>query len=229
MENNSNIKHEENNENFEDSEEVKENVSKEKNFDSKEKATFETPKNAEEKNIEYSSKIENNQLKETNIKDDYKNEVSKTNLQEFSGENNKMIIPERAKNLKIIQEEKNNEKSGKKYYFFTIFIIGFVILILSIIIGKIIIFNLKKDKYIILDDEESETFIEGDIDNATNKNYKAIISIDFGSSYSGFAIAYGENSIESKIENIQPTTIVILKNSLQGYRYGNEAENFMNE
>ena len=229
MENNSNIKHEENNENFEDSEEVKENVSKEKNFDSKEKATFETPKNAEEKNIEYSSKIENNQLKETNIKDDYKNEVSKTNLQEFSGENNKMIIPERAKNLKIIQEEKNNEKSGKKYYFFTIFIIGFVILILSIIIGKIIIFNLRKDKYVILDDEESETFIEGDIDNAANKNYKAIISIDFGSSYSGFAIAYGENSIESKIENIQPTTIVILKNSLQGYRYGNEAENFMNE
>jgi len=229
MENNSNIKHEENNENFEDSEEVKENVSKEKNFDSKEKATFETPKNAEEKNIEYSSKIENNQLKETNIKDDYKNEVSKTNLQEFSGENNKMIIPERAKNLKIIQEEKNNEKSGKKYYFFTIFIIGFVILILSIIIGKIIIFNLRKDKYVILDDEESETFIEGDIDNAANKNYKAIISIDFGSSYSGFAIAYGENSIESKIENIQPTIIVILKNSLQGYRYGNEAENFMNE
>ena len=93
----------------------------------------------------------------------------------------------------------------------------------------IIIFNLRKDKYIILDDEESETFIEGDIDNAGNKNYKAIISIDFGSSYSGFAIAYGENSIESKIENIQPTTIVILKNSLQGYRYGNEAENFMNE
>ena len=229
MENNSNIKQEENNESFNDFEEIKENASKEDKFDSKGKPTFETPKNAEEKNIESSSKIENNQSKEKNIENDFKNEVSKANSQEFRDENDKRILPEKKENLKIIQEEKNNVKSGQKYYFFITSIIGFVILILSIIIGMIIIFNLRKDKYIILDDEESETFIEGDIDNAGNKNYKAIISIDFGSSYSGFAIAYGENSIESKMENIQPTTIVILKNSLQGYRYGNEAENFMNE
>ena len=61
MENNSNIKQEENNESFNDFEEIKENASKEDKFDSKGKPTFETPKNTEEKNIESSSKIENNQ------------------------------------------------------------------------------------------------------------------------------------------------------------------------
>ena len=81
----------------------------------------------------------------------------------------------------------------------------------------------------ILDDNDSELFIEEDIDYISNKNYKAIISIDFGSSFSGFAIAFGENTIESKLENIQPTTIVITKNNLKGYRFGYDAENFMNE
>ena len=72
-------------------------------------------------------------------------------------------------------------------------------------------------------------FIEDNNEEILNKKYKAIISIDFGSSFSGFSIAYGENAIESKLENIQPTTIVIVKNNLTGYRYGYDAENFMNE
>ena len=41
-------------------------------------------------------------------------------------------------------------------------------------------------------------FIEDNNEEILNKKYKAIISIDFGSSFSGFSIAYGENTIKSK-------------------------------
>ena len=131
---------------------------------------------------------------------------------------------------KIDKEQINKDNKvhiiNKKY---NLFIIGIIVLIISIITSILIMKKLNKAKYIILDDEENEIFIEGDIDEIENKRYKAIISIDFGSSYSGFAIAFGENSIEAKLENIQPTTIVILKKNKEGYKYGNEAENFMNE
>ena len=100
---------------------------------------------------------------------------------------------------------------------------------MSFIIGLFIFWNLNKNTFIILDDEERELFIEDNTEEISNEVYKTIISIDFGSSYSGFAIGYAENSIESKIENIQPTTIVIKRDNLEGYKYGNEAENFMNE
>ena len=43
-------------------------------------------------------------------------------------------------------------------------------------------------------------FIEDNNEEILNKKYKAIISIDFGSSFSGFSIAYGENK---KIFNLQ--------------------------
>ena len=227
MENNSNIK-EENNENLNDYEENKECVTKANNSNSNGKMAFETSKDSEEKNIESLPRIKSNQSKDN--EDNEQNEVSKDNSQKINDENNN-IMPERAENSRNIQGENNNE-NVLKYNISIVNIIGFIVLVISIIIGLIIIKYLRKDNNntkIILDDGESETFIEGEDLDVTNKKYEVIISIDFGSSYSGFAIAFGENSIESKIENIQPTTIVILKNSLQGYRYGNDAENFMKE
>ena len=127
-------------------------------------------------------------------------------------------------------EQKNNQNLNNQtsYKFSYIYIFGFFVLIASIIIAYSS-FIYKKEKYIILDDEDGEVFIEDNTNELNEKKSKAIISIDFGSSYSGFAIAFAENSIESKVENIQPSTIVIQKNNLKGYRYGNDAENFMNE
>ena len=233
MENNSNIQEQENiekMENIKNSEESKENFNSVNNYDSKGKTMTETPKDSEEKKIESLRENKNNQQSQENCD---KNEKSKDNSQNNNeGDNNSM--PEKSENPRVIQKEKNDENNNKenndkKYYFFFIFLFGIIIFLISIIIGYIIINNLNKNEYIILDDEESETFEEDNFEEVGNKKYKAIISIDFGSSYSGFAIAFGENTIESKLENIQPTTIVILKNNLKGYKYGNDAENFMNE
>ena len=66
------------------------------------------------------------------------------------------------------------------------------------IINIYISFKPKKKDIKILDDEENEIFIEDNNEEILNKKYKAIISIDFGSSFSGFSIAYGENTIKSK-------------------------------
>ena len=62
-----------------------------------------------------------------------------------------------------------------------------------------------------------------------NKSYKAIISIDFGSSYSGYSVGFSEKVIEAKSELIQPTTIIIKKDNLKGYKYGNVAEKEMDQ
>jgi len=56
---------------------------------------------------------------------------------------------------------------------------------------------------------------------------KPIIGIDFGSSYSGFSFGIDTKTIETKYENIEPTILVIEKKTRKGYKYGNEADNFM--
>ena len=164
------------------------------------------------------------------------NKASRENviLSQNSGEYNKnkeLVDKESSKESKkkLNQNEKvENGKNIKNYKY--LYIIGFIILIIACGIPLIyILFKPKKKDIKILDDEENEIFIEDNNEEILNKKYKAIISIDFGSSFSGFSIAYGENAIESKLENIQPTTIVIVKNNLTGYRYGYDAENFMNE
>ena len=236
MKDNSCIKEQEiknENENL-NSEESKENVSLVKNFESKGKVITKTPMNPEkQKNVlpnkDNKEQSGNNMINSCKIEkyEDY----SQNNIDD---NNNNFITPERLDNPENIQNKNNNENNNnerrKKYNKCIIYIFGFIILIIAIIIGAIYINNLNKEEFIILDDEESETFEEDDdILEINNKKYEAIISIDFGSSYSGFAIAYRENAIESKIENIQPTTIIILKNNLKGYRYGKDAENFMNE
>ena len=206
----------------------RENISKkETNHESKEKS--ETSK----ENINSISKADTQEVKETetpiknlidstsnniNIESGRNEEVSRSDQSQINNnENNPQIEQNIGQNL--------NDKAKYKLLYF---ISGFIILIASIIVAYLFV-PLKKEKYIILDDEDEEVFIENNISELKNVKFKAIISIDFGSSYSGFAISFGENSIESKVENIQPSTIVIQRNNLKGYRYGYDAENFMNE
>ena len=177
----------------------------------KEDSMNETPKEPERKNI-------NNDSRENVILSQNHRELNK----------NKESINEEFQK-KPNQNEKVGDTSSTKNYK-CLYIIGFIILIIACCIPLIyILFKPKKKDIKILDDVENEIFIEDNNEEILNKKYKAIISIDFGSSFSGFSIAYGENAIESKLENIQPTTIVIVKNNLTGYRYGYDAENFMNE
>ena len=214
-------------------ENIQENQKRDSSFensDIKEKSKTEIPKNdTEEEKIKNESSKNITESKEN--KDKIKNEQSNRNNEK---PNDSAPLPEKNEVENIAQNNEQNNLHGeqniKRYRICNIYTFGILIAIFSIIIALIII-RIKNNKKnpMILDDNDSELFIEEDIDYISNKNYKAIISIDFGSSFSGFAIAFGENSIESKSENIQPTTIVITKNNLKGYRFGYDAENFMNE
>ena len=214
-------------------ENIQENQKRDSSFensDIKEKSKTEIPKNDTEE-----GKIKNesskNIIESKENKDKIKNEQSNRNNEK---PNDSAPLPEKNEVENIAQNNEQNNLHGeqniKRYRICNIYTFGILIAIFSIIIALIII-RIKNNKKnpMILDDNDSELFIEEDIDYISNKNYKAIISIDFGSSFSGFAIAFGENTIESKLENIQPTTIVITKNNLKGYRFGYDAENFMNE
>ena len=203
------IKEETNNKNTEKPETIQENINSISNADTQEVKPAATPI----KNLIDSSTDNINILPN-------KNEITSQNTQ--SQINNNENNP---------QSEQNNEQNTNnqtKYKIVNIYIFGIIVFIASIIFADLFFID-KKEKYIVLDDEEGEVFIEDNTNNLDEIKSKAIISIDFGSSYSGFAIAFAENSIESKVENIQPSTIVIQKDNLKGYRYGNDAENFMNE
>ena len=180
--------------------------------------------NIEEINSESSSKedcMRNQEIKQTcndneNNQSDYENSQNNVNKGMEIRETPRIIKREeeiREGHQEENKEENQNikiEENNKRYKFINIYsIFGIILPIIAIIIGFIFINSISKEQYIILDDEENETFEENSIGEDQNKKYKAIISIDFGSSYSGFAIAFEENTIESKLENIQPTTIVI--------------------
>jgi len=76
--------------------------------------------------------------------------------------------------------------------------------------------------------DEFEVFAEKDSEMEDKKELKKpIIGIDFGSSYSGFSFGIDKETIETKYENIEPTILVIEKETRKGYKYGNEADNFM--
>ena len=202
-------------------------IKKETNHESKQKPEI------SQENINSISKTDTQEVKETetpiknlidstsnniSIESGFNEEVSRSAQSQINNnENNPQIEQNIGQNL--------NDKAKYKLLYF---ISGFIILIASIIVAYLFV-PFKKEKYIILDDEDEEVFIENNISELKNVKFKAIISLDFGSSYSGFAISFGENSIESKVENIQPSTIVIQRNNLKGYRYGYDAENFMNE
>ena len=246
MENNINYNNKEEkshlNSNFKESQEK--NNSLNESEKTEDKIVSKIKNNIEENNPEPSSKedcMKNQEIKQTcndneNNQSNYENSQNNVNKGMEIRETPR-IIKREEENREGHQEENKEEnqnikieENNKRYKFINIYsIFGIILLIIAIIIGFIFINSISKEQYIILDDEENETFEENSIGEDQNKKYKAIISIDFGSSYSGFAIAFEENTIESKLENIQPTTIVILKNSLKGYRYGDTAETFMNE
>ena len=206
----------------------RENISKkETNHESKQKPEI------SQENINSISKADTQEVKETetpikNLIDSTSNNISiESGLNEEVSRSAQSQINNNENNPQIEQNIGQNLNDKAKYKLLY-FISGFIILIASIIVAYLFV-PFKKEKYIILDDEDEEVFIENNISELKNVKFKAIISIDFGSSYSGFAISFGENSIESKVENIQPSTIVIQRNNLKGYRYGYDAENFMNE
>ena len=214
-------------------ENIQENQKRDSSFensDIKEKSKTETQQNDVNEGKIKNMPCENITESKEN-KDKIKNEKSNRNNEI---PNDSAPLPEKNEVENIAQNNEQNNLHGeqniKRYRICNIYTFGILIAIFSIIIALIII-RIKNNKKnpMILDDNDSELFIEEDIDYISNKNYKAIISIDFGSSFSGFAIAFEENTIESKLENIQPTTIVITKNNLKGYRFGYDAENFMNE
>ena len=202
-------------------------IKKETNHESKQKPEI------SQENINSISKADTQEVKETetplkNLIDSTSNNISiESGLNEEVSRSAQSQINNNENNLQIEQNIGQNLNDKAKYKLLY-FISGFIILIASIIVAYLFV-PFKKEKYIILDDEDEEVFIENNISELKNVKFKAIISIDFGSSYSGFAISFGENSIESKVENIQPSTIVIQRNNLKGYRYGYDAENFMNE
>ena len=76
-------------------------------------------------------------------------------------------------------------------------------------------------------DIEFEVFVEKNEKREKKELNKPIIGIDFGSSYSGFSFGIDTETIETKYENIEPTILVIEKETKKGYKYGNEADSFM--
>ena len=194
----------------------------------------EMPETIKENNINSLSKADTQEVKQTetpikNLKDSTSNNINnESSRNEEVAQNVQSQTNYNENNLQSKQNNEQNMNNQTRYKSLYIYIFGFIVLISSIIAAYLFVIS-KKEKYIILDDEGGEVFIEDTTNELNAIKSKAIISIDFGSSYSGFAIAFAENSIESKVENIQPSTIVIQRDNLKGYRYGNDAENFMNE
>ena len=194
----------------------------------------EKPETIKENNINSLCKADTQEVKQTetpikNLIDSTSNNINnESSRNEEVAQNVQSQTNYNENNPQSKQNNEQNMNNQTRYKSLYIYIFGFIVLISSIIAAYLFVIS-KKEKYIILDDEGGEVFIEDTTNELNAIKSKAIISIDFGSSYSGFAIAFAENSIESKVENIQPSTIVIQKNSLKGYRYGYDAENFMNE
>ena len=163
----------------------------EKNF----RTIQEAPKDIDEN---FETSLENNLIK-------YQESIKKDSNQN-----------EQIKNTKRSNQEKI-EKEGYNYLSIFIVIICLFIAIFYLILSRNKNKNPKKNVPIILDDGESEYFLEDIVEKISKETYEVIISIDFGSSYSGFAVGYSKNTIEAKPENIQPTTIIIKRDNLKGY------------
>ena len=97
---------------------------------------------------------------------------------------------------------------------------------------SICIFKLKSNNKNISNsednDDEIEVYLPKDKEQKPkNELDKLIVGIDFGSSYSGFSFSIDKETIETKYEHIQPTILVMEKETRRGYKYGNDADNFM--
>ena len=158
-------------------ENIQENQKRDSSFensDTKEKSKTEIPKNdTEEGKIKNESSENITESKEN--KDEIKNEQSNINNEI---PNDSALLPEKKEVENIVQnnEQNNNlhdEKNIKRYRICNIYTFGILIAIFSIIIALIII-RIKNNKKnpIILDDNDSELFIEEDIDYISKKIIK---------------------------------------------------------
>ena len=104
-----------------------------------------------------------------------------------------------------------------------IIIFGIIILIIAIFIQE-----WPRNNFQSYDEDKIEVFPDKNEKREKKKELnKPIIGIDFGSSYSGFSFGIDTETIETKYENIEPTILVIEKETRKGYKYGNEADTFM--
>ena len=193
------------------------------------------PNNNNENNIHL--KKNGNNINENNIgqeRNDNKNE-SKINQEKIGNNNNENNINQERNgnnNENNINQERNGNNNNEIKNINLLDYINAKTSILIIILAAfilIIAIFMKNRAGNTFDSDEFEVFDEKDIkmENKEINLNKPIIGIDFGSSYSGFSFGIDTETIETKYENIEPTIIVIEKETKKGYKYGNEADNFM--
>ena len=119
-------------------------------------------------------------------------------------------------------ENINQQDHGDSKTRIIIIIFGLLIFIFSISIKEMSGNNFQRDNV-----DEFEVIAKENEKREKKELKKPIIGIDFGSSYSGFSFGIDKETIETKYENIEPTILVIEKETRKGYKYGNEADNFM--
>ena len=189
------------------------------------KESFLTPKeqdNFTDKSNNNSSNLEKNN-KNNIFNNNNENENEKSNAIEPKDKNeNNINLGRNANNNNEVENISLQDKRNSKTRILIV-IFGLFILIIAISIkerhpGN----NFQNDI-----DEELEVFAEENEKREKKELNKPIIGIDFGSSYSGFSFGIDRETIETKYENIEPTILVIEKETRKGYKYGNEADNFM--
>ena len=119
-------------------------------------------------------------------------------------------------------ENINQQDNGDSKTRILIIIFALLIFIISISIKESPGNNFQRDNV-----DEFEVNAKDNEKRVKKELKKPIIGIDFGSSYSGFSFGIDKETIETKYENIEPTILVIEKETRKGYKYGNEADNFM--
>ena len=210
-----NIKNQDDNINLNDkTEEIKPQAQKLKNYS--ENSVIENNNN--NNNIQKPSK-QNDNLKENYTIPENLNNKCNNNSNNLGNNNKNNTFYNKNENNNDINPNNNNENYNKSKN--RILIIIFAVFIL--IIAKFI----KNTSQNTLDSDEFEVFAQKDKKMEKKELNKPIIGIDFGSSYSGFSFGIDSETIETKYENIEPTILVIEKETRKGYKYGNEADNFM--
>jgi len=175
----------------------------EKNAENNNENSIKNNDNGNSNIIESNNNNENNINQERNINNNNENNIN----QERNINNNNEI-----ENIKLLDYIKSKTKILN--IIFTVFIF-----IIAIFINK------RSEN--TSDSDEFEVFAENNNRMGKKELNKPIIGIDFGSSYSGFSFGIDTETIETKYENIEPTILVIEKKTRKGYKYGNEADNFM--
>ncbi len=152
------------------------------------------------------------------------NEINNNNNNNalINNNNNDVLINNNnANNIEINNDDNGPRINNKGLYF---------LLALFILSISISIYNNSGDTIIYensSENNEEELLGQNGHEKIKKELIKPIIGIDFGSSYSGFSLGIDTDTIETKYENIEPTIIVMERTSQKGYKYGNEADEFM--